>query len=80
MECYKDIDDIRDTFEIFANQTEKLVVANGDNAEVRKIHYHNKVLFYDNGEPIIITQDFKIAYSKNIKQAYIFNYFLFLYI
>lgn len=49
MECYKDIDDIRNTFEIFANQTEKLVVANGDNAEVRKIHYNTKVLFYGYG-------------------------------
>ena len=46
MECYKDIDDIRNTFEIFANQTEKLVVANGDNQEVRKINYHTKVIFY----------------------------------
>ncbi len=49
LECYKDIDDIRDTFEIFANNTSKLVVANGDNIEVRKIHYHNKVLFYGFG-------------------------------
>jgi len=46
LECYKDIDDIRDTFEIFANQTSKLIVANGDNAEVRKINYKTKVLFY----------------------------------
>ena len=46
MECYKDLDDIRNTFEIFANQTSRLVVANGDNAEVKKIHYHTRVLFY----------------------------------
>ena len=49
MECYKDIDDIRNTFQIFANQTERLVVANGDNSEVRKIKYHSKVLFYGYG-------------------------------
>ena len=49
MECYKDIDDIRNTFEIFANQTEKLVVANGDNAEIRKIHYQTKVLYFGFG-------------------------------
>ncbi len=49
MECYKDIDDIRNTFEIFANQTEKLVVANGDNAEVKKINYQTDVLFYGFG-------------------------------
>ena len=46
MECYKDIDDIRNTFEIFANQTSKLVVANGDNQEVRKINYTTNVLFF----------------------------------
>ena len=49
MECYKDLDDIRDTFEIFANQTSKLVIANGDNAEVKKIHYETPVLFYGFG-------------------------------
>lgn len=46
LECYKDLDDIRNTFEIFANQTSKLIVANGDNQEVRKINYNTKVLFY----------------------------------
>ena len=46
MECYKDIDDIRNTFEVFANQTSNLVVANGDNPEVRKIKYKTDVLFY----------------------------------
>ncbi len=46
LECYKDIDDIKNTFEIFANQTKKLIVANGDNEEVRKINYKTKVLFY----------------------------------
>ena len=49
MECYKDIDDIRNTFEIFANNTSKFVVANGDNQEVRKINYKTKVLFYGFG-------------------------------
>ena len=46
MECYKDLDDIRNTFEIFARQTKKLVVANGDNEEIRKINYATKLLFY----------------------------------
>ena len=46
LECYKDVNDIRDTFEIFANNTSKLVVANGDNEEVRKINYKTPVKFY----------------------------------
>lgn len=49
LECYKDIDDIRGAFEIFANQTSRLVVANGDNQEVKKINYNTKVLFYGFG-------------------------------
>ena len=49
LECYKDIDDIRNTFQIFANQTAKLVVANGDNLEVRKIDFQTRVLFYGFG-------------------------------
>lgn len=49
MECYKDIDDIRNTFQLFANQTERLVVANGDNAEVRKIDYNTNVILYGFG-------------------------------
>ena len=49
LECYKDIDDIRNSFEIFANQTARLVVANGDNDEVRKINYATKVKFYGFG-------------------------------
>ncbi len=49
MECYKDIDDIRNTFEIFANNTSKFIVANGDNQEVRKINYNTKVMFFGYG-------------------------------
>ena len=46
MECYKDIDDIRDTFQIFANQTTRLVVLNGDNQEVRKLKINPKKIYY----------------------------------
>lgn len=46
MEIYKDVDDIRNTFEIFANQTKDFIIANGDNEEVRKINYKTKVYFY----------------------------------
>ena len=49
LECYKDIDDIRNTFEIFANQTKNLVIANGDNSEVKKINYQTPVIYYGFG-------------------------------
>lgn len=49
LECYKDIDDIRNTFEQFANQTKQLIVANGDNNEIKKINYTSPVIFYGFG-------------------------------
>jgi len=49
MECYKNLDDIRNTFEIFANNTSKYIVANGDNSEVKKINYQTEVIFYGFG-------------------------------
>ena len=67
MEIYKDVDDIRDTFEIFANQTKDFVIANGDNEEVRKINYKSKVYFYgfnDNNDIIIKDMDLEEDGSK----------------
>lgn len=67
MEIYKDIDDIRDTFEVFANQTKKLVVANGDNEEVRKIDYKTPVKFYgfnDNNDVVIKNMELGTNGSK----------------
>ena len=62
LECYKDIDDIRNTFEIFANQTSKLVVANGDNIECRKINYNTRVLFYGFGfNNDVVIQNLKLT-------------------
>ncbi len=56
LECYKDLDDITTTFEKFANQAKELVIACGDNLEVRKINYKTKTIFYgfnDNNDVII---------------------------
>ena len=74
LECYKDIEDIRNTFEIFANQTKKLVVANGDNAEVRKINYKTKVMFYgfnDNND--IVIKNMKLLETGSVFDLYINN-------
>ena len=46
MECYKDIEDIKSAFQTFANQTKELVIANGDNTEVKNIKYTTKTIFY----------------------------------
>ena len=72
LECYKDIDDIRNTFEMFANQTKKLVVANGDNEEVRKIHYQTPVKFYgfhENND--IVIKNMKLLETGSVFDLYI---------
>lgn len=74
LECYKDIDDIRNTFETFANQTKKLVVANGDNEEVRKINYKTKVMFYgfnDNND--IVIKNMQLLETGSVFDLYINN-------
>ena len=72
MECYKDIDDIRKTFEIFANQTKKLVIANGDNKEVREINFKVPVKFYgfdDNND--IVIKNMKLLESGSVFDLYV---------
>ena len=72
LECYKDVDDIRDTFEIFANQTKKLVVANGDNEQVRKINYKTPVKFYgfDEDNDVVI-KNMQLLESGSVFDLYI---------
>ena len=74
LECYKDIDDIRNTFEIFANQTSDLIVANGDNKEVRKINYKTKVIFYGfNDDNDVIIKNIKLEEDESVFDLYINN-------
>ncbi len=71
MEIYKDLDDIRSTFEIFANNTKNLVVANGDNEEVRKISYQTKVLFYGFHEDNdVVIKNMKLLSDKSTFDLY----------
>ena len=48
-EIYKDIEDTIKTFEEFANKAET-VIANGDDLNIRKINFKNKVVFYGEDE------------------------------
>lgn len=45
-ECYRDIDDIIETFQTFANRSKKGIIACGDNENIRKIHFEKEVTFY----------------------------------
>lgn len=45
-ECYSDIEDIIKTFEKFTYQTKDLIIACGDNLNIKKINFDKKVIFY----------------------------------
>lgn len=45
-EIYKDIEDIRNTFEEFANKTKNTVVACGDNENIRMLKMDPKTIYY----------------------------------
>ena len=50
-ECYDGLEDIINTFSKFANtNTKDLVVACGDNENIRKINFNKKVIFYGENE------------------------------
>ena len=46
MEIYKDIDDLIETFTTFANKTQNLIVAFGDNKNIRRIKFEKNVIYY----------------------------------
>ena len=50
LECYKDLKDIENTFNKFANNTKKLVIANGDNESVRKLDFKTNYKLYGFGD------------------------------
>jgi len=55
MECYRDLDDIKESFTKFANQTKDLVIANGDLENIRSLKI-DKTLYYgfDDKNDIVI--------------------------
>lgn len=74
LEVYKDVEDIRNTFEIFANQTKKLIIANGDNEEVRKINFKTPVKFYGfNEDNDIVIKNMELLETGSVFDLYIDN-------
>ena len=63
-ECYSGIEDIINTFGKFVGNTNELVVACGDNENIRKINFDKKVIFYgfDKGNDFVIKN---VVVSKN---------------
>ena len=46
VDYYRDIDDIIDAFSVYSNNASYMVIANGDDANVRKIKFKQKVVYY----------------------------------
>ena len=75
-ECYSDIDDIINTFEKFVDNTKDLVVACGDNENIRKINFNKKVIFYGfNEDNEIIAKNIELTDKGSSFDVYINNEF-----
>ncbi len=46
MECYKDLNDIIDTFSKFASNTKENIIACGDNINTHKLKLNQKIIYY----------------------------------
>jgi len=80
-ECYDGLDDIINTFSKFANtNTKELVIACGDNENIRKIDFNKEVIFYgenDNNDYVVkninVKEDgtsFDLYYENNLLDTF----------
>lgn len=61
-ECYKDLDDIIDNFNILANQTSDNLILCGDDSNVRKIKSNKKIYYYGfNNDNDLVASDLKLT-------------------
>lgn len=76
-ECYSDINDIINTFEKFVGNTKDLIVACGDNVNVRKINFDKKVIFYGlNEDNDFVAKNIKVDNDGSSFDVYKKNEFL----
>lgn len=70
-ECYKDINEIIDTFSIFANKS-KITVACGDDLNVRKMKLNNKVIYYGfNDDNNVVAKNVKLTKNGSLFDVYV---------
>lgn len=70
-ECYKDINEIIKTFEVFANKS-NVTIANGDDLNVRKMKLDNKVLYFGfNEDNNVIAKNVKLSNYGSSFDVYI---------
>lgn len=70
-ECYKDINEIIDTFEEFANKA-NIAIVNGDDLNVRKMNLNRKVLYFGfNDDNDVIAKNVKLGNYGSSFDVYI---------
>lgn len=69
-ECYKDINEIIETFEAFANKA-NVVIACGDDLNVRKMNVNNKVIYYGfNDDNDVVCKNVKLTKTGSSFDVY----------
>lgn len=69
-ECYKDINEIISTFEEFANKA-SIVIACGDDLNVRKMNIKNKVIYYGfNNDNDVVAKNIKLTKNGSLFDVY----------
>lgn len=75
-ECYSDIGDIINTFEKFSNNTKDLIVACGDNENIRKINFDKEVIFYGfNEDNDVVAKNIELTDKGSSFDVYMNNEF-----
>ena len=70
-ECYKDINEIIETFSKFCNKA-KIVVACGDDSNVKKMNVNNKVIYYGfNSDNNVVAKNIKLTKNGSSFDVYI---------
>lgn len=70
-ECYSDLNDIINTFEIFSKNTKDLIVACGDNENIKKISFDKKVIYYGfNEDNTFVARNIKVDESGSSFDVY----------
>lgn len=70
-ECYKDINEIIETFSKFCNKA-KIVVACGDDSNVKKMNVNNKIIYYGfNSDNNVVAKNVKLTKNGSSFDVYI---------
>lgn len=77
VDYYHDLDDIVSAYQSFVNQTKDLVIACGDDENIRKLSFKQKVIFYGfNDNNNVIAKNINLTETGSTFDCYINNEFI----